>query len=87
MKKQEKHKKKRMHNSALTVEGTVSLLRCTSNTKRTYNHLHKYTYLCLVAEMLDSSTFKRFSAALDNILENLEDVDLSAAGKPRFPRQ
>uniref|UniRef100_H3CUG8 Nipped-B protein n=1 Tax=Tetraodon nigroviridis TaxID=99883 RepID=H3CUG8_TETNG len=50
MKKQEKHKRKKMYNSTLTVE-----------------------------EMLDSSTFKRFSATLDNILENLEDVDLSAA--------
>ncbi|XP_007244853.3 nipped-B-like protein B isoform X2 [Astyanax mexicanus] len=28
-------------------------------------------------EMMDSSTFKRFTASVDNILENLEDVDLS----------
>eukprot|EP00066_Takifugu_rubripes_P013950 XP_011603216.1 PREDICTED: nipped-B-like protein B isoform X2 [Takifugu rubripes] len=58
MKKQEKHKKKRMYDSALTVE-----------------------------EMLDSSTFKRFSAALDNILENLEDVDLSAADEDEIPQE
>lgn len=31
--------------------------------------------------MMDSSTFKRFTATLDNILENQEDVDLTAAGK------
>ncbi|XP_062870661.1 nipped-B-like protein B isoform X2 [Trichomycterus rosablanca] len=29
-------------------------------------------------EMMDSSTFKRFLASLDNILENLEDVDLTS---------
>ncbi|XP_051539600.1 nipped-B-like protein B isoform X2 [Myxocyprinus asiaticus] len=28
-------------------------------------------------EMMDSSTFKRFSTSVDNILENLEDVDLT----------
>lgn len=33
--------------------------------------------------MMDSSTFKRFTATLDNILENQEDVDLTAAGKPQ----
>ncbi|XP_066568279.1 nipped-B-like protein A isoform X2 [Amia ocellicauda] len=29
-------------------------------------------------EMMDSSTFKRFSASVDNILENLEDMDFNA---------
>ncbi|XP_069043025.1 nipped-B-like protein A isoform X1 [Lepisosteus oculatus] len=29
-------------------------------------------------EMMDSSTFKRFSASIDNILENLEDMDFTA---------
>nr|XP_023664180.1 nipped-B-like protein [Paramormyrops kingsleyae] len=29
-------------------------------------------------EMMDSSTFKRFAASVDNILENLEDVDFTA---------
>lgn len=28
--------------------------------------------------MMDSSTFKRFLASVDNILENLEDVDLTS---------
>ncbi|KAM4708198.1 nipped-B-like protein isoform 2-T2 [Discoglossus pictus] len=31
-------------------------------------------------EMMDSSTFKRFSNALENILENLEDMDFAAFG-------
>uniref|UniRef100_A0A8C5EAP6 Nipped-B protein n=1 Tax=Gouania willdenowi TaxID=441366 RepID=A0A8C5EAP6_GOUWI len=31
----------------------------------------------LSEEKIDSSTFKRFAASLDNILENLEDVDLN----------
>lgn len=31
--------------------------------------------------MMDSSTFKRFSTSVDNILENLEDVDLTSLGK------
>ncbi|XP_048786272.1 nipped-B-like protein isoform X2 [Lagopus muta] len=31
-------------------------------------------------EMLDSSTFKRFSASIENILENLEDLDFTAFG-------
>ncbi|XP_075123769.1 nipped-B-like protein isoform X2 [Leptodactylus fuscus] len=31
-------------------------------------------------EMMDSSTFKRFSAAVENILENLEDMDFSNFG-------
>ena len=32
------------------------------------------------AELLDSSTFKRFSNSIDGILENLEDVDFSVMG-------
>ncbi|KAM4051010.1 nipped-B-like protein isoform 3-T3 [Anomaloglossus baeobatrachus] len=31
-------------------------------------------------EMMDSSTFKRFSAAVETILENLEDMDFSSFG-------
>uniref|UniRef100_A0A8C5LQR1 Nipped-B protein n=1 Tax=Leptobrachium leishanense TaxID=445787 RepID=A0A8C5LQR1_9ANUR len=31
-------------------------------------------------EMMDSSTFKRFSAAVENILDNLEDMDFTAFG-------
>jgi hypothetical protein len=29
---------------------------------------------------MDSSTFKRFSASVDNILESLEDIDFNAMG-------
>lgn len=37
---------------------------------------------CLVfVEMMDSSTFKRFSASVENILDNLEDMDFTAFGK------
>lgn len=32
-------------------------------------------------ELMDSSTFKRFLASIDNILENLDDVDFTAMGK------
>uniref|UniRef100_A0A8C6XQP6 Nipped-B protein n=1 Tax=Naja naja TaxID=35670 RepID=A0A8C6XQP6_NAJNA len=31
-------------------------------------------------EMMDSSTFKRFSASVENILDNLEDMDFTAFG-------
>uniref|UniRef100_A0AAX7TYU8 Nipped-B protein n=1 Tax=Astatotilapia calliptera TaxID=8154 RepID=A0AAX7TYU8_ASTCA len=33
-----------------------------------------------LTEMMDSSTFKRFASNIDSVLENLEDVDLTAAG-------
>lgn len=33
--------------------------------------------------MVDSSTFKRFTANMGSILDTLEDVDLAAAGKQR----
>lgn len=32
-------------------------------------------------EKMDSSAFKRFANSVDNILESLEDVDLTAEGK------
>nr|XP_046230499.1 nipped-B-like protein B isoform X2 [Scatophagus argus] len=38
-------------------------------------------------EMMDSSTFKRFSATLDNILENLEDVDFTGADDDEIPEE
>ncbi|XP_076842591.1 nipped-B-like protein B isoform X3 [Brachyhypopomus gauderio] len=40
-------------------------------------------------EMMDSSTFKRFSASVDNILENLEDVDFTslAADDDEIPQE
>uniref|UniRef100_A0AAY4E5F7 Nipped-B protein n=1 Tax=Denticeps clupeoides TaxID=299321 RepID=A0AAY4E5F7_9TELE len=39
-------------------------------------------------EMMDSSTFKRFSASLDNILDNLDDVDFTAlANDDEIPQE
>ena len=37
---------------------------------------------------MDSSTFKRFTASVDNIIESLEDADFSGAGKHemQFPK-
>ncbi|XP_061297123.1 nipped-B-like protein isoform X2 [Pezoporus flaviventris] len=34
----------------------------------------------LSEEMMDSSTFKRFTASIENVLESLEDMDLTAFG-------
>nr|XP_020474285.1 nipped-B-like protein A [Monopterus albus] len=38
-------------------------------------------------EMMDSSTFKRFSAGVDNILESLEDVDLTVTEDDEIPQE
>ncbi|XP_035292163.1 nipped-B-like protein A isoform X4 [Anguilla anguilla] len=38
-------------------------------------------------EMMDSSTFKRFSASVDNILENLEDMDFTALDDDEIPQE
>uniref|UniRef100_A0A3B3Q6V8 Nipped-B protein n=1 Tax=Paramormyrops kingsleyae TaxID=1676925 RepID=A0A3B3Q6V8_9TELE len=38
-------------------------------------------------EMMDSSTFKRFAASVDNILENLEDVDFTALDDDEIPQE
>uniref|UniRef100_A0A8C6MDQ7 Nipped-B protein n=1 Tax=Nothobranchius furzeri TaxID=105023 RepID=A0A8C6MDQ7_NOTFU len=38
-------------------------------------------------ELMDSSTFKRFSASIDNILENLEDVDFTAMDDDEIPQE
>ncbi|XP_039532073.1 nipped-B-like protein B isoform X2 [Pimephales promelas] len=38
-------------------------------------------------EMMDSSTFKRFSTSVDNILENLEDVDLTSLDDDEIPQE
>ncbi|XP_041815980.1 nipped-B-like protein isoform X1 [Chelmon rostratus] len=38
-------------------------------------------------EFMDSSTCKRFAASLDNILENLEDADLTAADDEEIPEE
>ncbi|CAI5666931.1 unnamed protein product [Oreochromis niloticus] len=38
-------------------------------------------------EMMDSSTFKRFASNIDSVLENLEDVDLTAADDDEIPQE
>lgn len=38
-------------------------------------------HFAFILEMMDSSTFKRFSASVENILDNLEDMDFTAFGK------
>uniref|UniRef100_A0A672P0H4 Nipped-B protein n=1 Tax=Sinocyclocheilus grahami TaxID=75366 RepID=A0A672P0H4_SINGR len=38
-------------------------------------------------EMMDSSTFKRFSLSIDNILENLEDMDFNAQDDDEIPQE
>ncbi|XP_036454156.1 nipped-B-like protein A [Colossoma macropomum] len=38
-------------------------------------------------EMMDSSTFKRFCASIDSILENLEDVDFTAQDDDEIPQE
>uniref|UniRef100_A0A8D3C1Q0 Nipped-B protein n=1 Tax=Scophthalmus maximus TaxID=52904 RepID=A0A8D3C1Q0_SCOMX len=38
-------------------------------------------------EKMDSSTFKRFAASMDNILESLDDVDLTAADDDEIPEE
>ncbi|KAJ0013105.1 hypothetical protein NQD34_017439 [Periophthalmus magnuspinnatus] len=40
-----------------------------------------------VEEMMDSSTFKRFTATLDSILENLEDADFTATDDDEIPQE
>uniref|UniRef100_A0A4W5PT36 Nipped-B protein n=1 Tax=Hucho hucho TaxID=62062 RepID=A0A4W5PT36_9TELE len=38
-------------------------------------------------ELMDSSTFKRFSASVDNILESLEDIDFNAMDDDEIPQE
>ncbi|KAM6985316.1 nipped-B-like protein B [Aplochiton taeniatus] len=38
-------------------------------------------------ELMDSSTFKRFTASVDNILESLEDVDFTAMDDDEIPQE
>uniref|UniRef100_A0AAX7ULM2 Nipped-B protein n=1 Tax=Astatotilapia calliptera TaxID=8154 RepID=A0AAX7ULM2_ASTCA len=40
-----------------------------------------------LTEMMDSSTFKRFASNIDSVLENLEDVDLTAADDDEIPQE
>ncbi|XP_034752577.1 nipped-B-like protein isoform X2 [Etheostoma cragini] len=38
-------------------------------------------------EKMDSSTFKRFTASMDSIIESLEDVDLTATNEEEIPEE
>ncbi|KAL0979828.1 hypothetical protein UPYG_G00190320 [Umbra pygmaea] len=38
-------------------------------------------------ELMDSSTFKRFSSSVDNVLENLEDVDFTQMEDDEIPQE
>uniref|UniRef100_A0A6Q2XUS5 Nipped-B protein n=1 Tax=Esox lucius TaxID=8010 RepID=A0A6Q2XUS5_ESOLU len=38
-------------------------------------------------ELMDSSTFKRFSSSVDNVLENLEDVDFTQMDDDEIPQE
>lgn len=82
LKKKEKHKNRKAYDSKLTAEG-IGFFKCfiiLMNFTYLHNFINQFVYICLT-EIMDSSTYKRFMARLDNILENLEDVDLTAAGK------
>lgn len=42
---------------------------------------YEHNVFFFLVEMMDSSTFKRFTASIENILDNLEDMDFTAFGK------
>ncbi|TRZ00281.1 hypothetical protein DNTS_011606, partial [Danionella cerebrum] len=71
----------REHSSEDSEEGSPppSLSELARKLKKKDNLKKRKSYepKLTVDEMMDSSTFKRFSTGVDNILENLEDVDLS----------
>lgn len=79
MKKKEKQKKRKAYEPKLTPEGSVLVY---FYGPRVYlSTWNVYIILFSVAEMMDSSTFKRFTASIENILDNLEDMDFTAFGK------
>lgn len=88
MKKKDKQKHRKAYDSKLTSDGNV-LKHFNS-----YNNIEISCIFCwsislyfTTTEMMDSSTFKRFSASVESILENLEDADLAATGKYQvFPK-
>ncbi|XP_026212056.1 nipped-B-like protein A isoform X2 [Anabas testudineus] len=46
-----------------------------------------YDSMLTPEDMMDSSTFKRFSSRLDSLLENLEDLDLAATDDDEIPQE
>uniref|UniRef100_A0A8D0D3Y8 Nipped-B protein n=1 Tax=Sander lucioperca TaxID=283035 RepID=A0A8D0D3Y8_SANLU len=45
------------------------------------------SFLHRLAKKMDSSTFKRFTASMDSIIESLEDVDLTATDEDEIPEE
>ncbi|KAG8512677.1 Nipped-B-like protein [Galemys pyrenaicus] len=83
MKKKEKQKKRKAYEPKLTPEGNILVylpLLAMFNFSFNLKCGHKFCFAFSVAEMMDSSTFKRFTASIENILDNLEDMDFTAFG-------
>lgn len=80
MRKKEKQKKRKAYEPKLTPEGNFTIESIITLEQSHRMFLHTYLLCFCSIEMMDSSTFKRFTASIDNILENLEDVDFTATG-------
>lgn len=82
LKTKEKQKKRKAYEPKLTPEGKPFHLphHCFFPVRMKLIKYHLIFPLFFPPEMMDSSTFKRFSLSIDNIFENLEDVDFTAQG-------
>lgn len=81
MKKKEKQKKRRAYEPKLTPEGNFWIYILQFLFSALYIKCSFiYLFVCFPPEMMDSSTFKRFIASIENILENLEDMDFTTLG-------
>lgn len=80
MKKKEKQKKRKAYEPKLTPEGNIFAWFYDLQLLFTYLEC-KHDFFFFLVEMMDSSTFKRFTASIENILDNLEDMDFTAFGK------
>lgn len=85
LKTKEKQKKRKAYEPKLTPEGnpfTLSSLHWIFPVRMKLIKSHLiFFFPHSLPEMMDSSTFKRFSLSIDNIFENLEDVDFTAQGR------
>ncbi len=83
LKSKEKQKRRKAYEPKLTSEGKpfhlfLNLLTFIAFLPSEWCSLNPCIFpLYFPAEMMDSSTFKRFSLSIDNILENLEDMDFN----------
>lgn len=85
LKTKEKQKKRKAYEPKLTPEGKpFHLPHCTQFSPSEWCSLNP-CISTFFQEMMDSSTFKRFSLSIDNILENLEDVDFNGQGREIYP--